>query len=296
MANVLFVKNDQGIMGFYHDIFVGTKPTKVEELADIVDVCCGTDHVLALSRAGKVYSWGNGQQFQIGRRVVDRRSKTSLIPMEVGVKGKIIGIAAGNYHSFAIDDKRNVWAWGLNQFMQCGTLARGQQFGIGGDTILDAPTKIAELSDKNIKQVIGGGHHSLAVSEDGTVYFWGKTGDAEGMDLSTVPEEHLYRDPDSNNVLFIHVPTPIPEFKATFAASGKQHVLAIGEDKQVYSWGYGGSSQTGHVEDGEPVDDTKKPTKIVSAQTPKFDFVFVGASSNYSLIAGVPRETMDTSA
>jgi RCC1 and BTB domain-containing protein len=33
---------------------------------DMIDISCGSSHSLAIDKAGKIYSWGNGQGGRLG--------------------------------------------------------------------------------------------------------------------------------------------------------------------------------------------------------------------------------------
>src|SRR4051794_9673691 len=120
---------------------------RIPELKDILEISCGTNHVLARTKKDKIFAWGNGQQNQLGRRVVERSKIEGLVPRELGVaRKKIISIGTGAYHSFAIDNNHNVWSWGLNSFGECGIEVNPED-----DTgIVTVPTKVETLSGKNV--------------------------------------------------------------------------------------------------------------------------------------------------
>src|SRR2546423_12161304 len=114
---LLFISNCQcseGLLGFSPSMRLAPRPTLLPTLKNVTQIVCGVDHVLALTAQGKVYSWGNGQQLQLGRRVVERTRLNNLVPREFGLKN-IRTIGAGSYHSFAVGHDGKVYAWGLNQ-------------------------------------------------------------------------------------------------------------------------------------------------------------------------------------
>lgn len=53
---------------------------------------------------------GNGQQAQLGRRIIERRKTNGLAPERLALR-KIARVGSGSYHSFAIDHKGVVYAW-----------------------------------------------------------------------------------------------------------------------------------------------------------------------------------------
>jgi regulator of chromosome condensation len=97
-------------------------------LNNITALAAGSNHVLALHKSGLVFAWGCGQQDQLGTRPYPKRFSSSdpgkfasLIPVPIFLLGrKIVAFACGSYHSFAIDKKGRVYAWGLNNSVKRG--------------------------------------------------------------------------------------------------------------------------------------------------------------------------------
>ncbi|WOO78367.1 Protein pim1 [Vanrija pseudolonga] len=179
-------RSNDGVLGF--DGVVGHSPFQFNpiplhafERIEVVDVAAGADHVLALTTEGHVYVWGNGQQNQLGRRVMERRRLNGLEPERLGLRN-IVHIAAGQYHSFAVDKNGHVYAWGLNTFKQCGLEGRA-----GDEEMVIRPTVVNSLSPENhngakVVQVDGGEHHSLFLFDNGEVWGVGRN-DAKELGL-----------------------------------------------------------------------------------------------------------------
>jgi len=76
----------------------------------------GAHHTLLLSQCGKVFGLGDNQCNQIGRSGVTRKSKAEVDPMRIEKlqPKKATDIFCGNYHSFYLNDKHQVFSWGLN--------------------------------------------------------------------------------------------------------------------------------------------------------------------------------------
>ncbi|OCF57685.1 pim1 protein + RNA transporter 2 [Kwoniella mangroviensis CBS 10435] len=183
-------RSNEGVLGFDgvpgHPTFQFTPiALPVFSKLKIADVSCGTDHVLALTTAGHVYVWGNGQQNQLGRRVIERRIKNSLEPERLGLRN-IVLVAAGSFHSFAVDVDGIVWAWGLNTFHQTGLEGR-----YADEEMVIAPRQVEGLNPENhggskVVQISGGEHHSLFLFDNGEV--WG-VGRSDANELG-IPEDH----------------------------------------------------------------------------------------------------------
>jgi hypothetical protein len=75
-------------------------PMLIPDLKNIVQLSVGYDFCLALDVEGTVFSWGNGEQCQLGRRIVERRRTAALVPTRVALpKKKIISIHTGSDHA-----------------------------------------------------------------------------------------------------------------------------------------------------------------------------------------------------
>ncbi|QSL64634.1 hypothetical protein MERGE_001936 [Pneumocystis wakefieldiae] len=272
-----------GILGFSPQIKVARYPIHIKELKNIVSVACGTDHVLALTAYGSVFSWGNGQQFQLGHRVVERTRINALVPREFGLK-KIKAIGAGSYHSFAISHDGKVFSWGLNQFGQCGIESSGGEDG----AVVSSPTHVESLDDYNIVYITGGEHHSAALTLDGELLVWGRL-DANqlGIPRTSLPNYTVYD--ASNRPRFIPIPTKVPGIsRVKRIYCGTHHNLAILEDDgSVWSWGFGESYQVGQGPSGN---DIEVPTKIDNTAIRDKVIVAAGAGGQFSVLLGLPSK------
>lgn len=182
-------QGNEGVLGF--DGVPGHSPFQFNPIplvafqkakVQIVQVACGENHVLALTTTGHVYVWGSGQQNQLGRRIMARRQLNGLEPERLGLRN-IVHVAAGVYHSFAVDVNGIVWAWGLNTFHQTGlTSDRG-----GNEDMVIVPAQVDALSPENhngakVVLISGGEHHSLFLFDNGEVWACGRS-DAHQLGL-----------------------------------------------------------------------------------------------------------------
>jgi len=231
-------RDDNGVMGFSEDVRNQATMIEVKTLKNfrIVRICCGPNSCTALSSDGLVYTFGCGRQEAgsekdgnqmsvnlLGRgRSLRGRSRTlNAAALNFGNRkdvGKIVKIFSGAYHHFAISEKGEVFAWGLNNFGQTG---------IGHQKNLDEPTKIESLSKLDIAEIAAGALHTLALSKSGSVYSFGQGLDAQlgiGKEIEALLE-----------------PTEIPEFGASnpviSIACGPQSSAAVTRDGNMYTWG-----------------------------------------------------------
>ena len=273
-----------GLLGYSKSDKISPRPAPIASFPpySICQIACGTDHVLALSTTGRVFAWGNGQQFQMGRRVIERSRTNGLIPRPLALS-KIRLIGAGAYHSFAVNAAGETFAWGLNQFGQCA-------IGEGGEdgASVTSPTIVEGLRGYDIVWIGGGEHHSLAVTSDGKVLAWGRLDINQlGFAKSQIPSSAL----PQPNPRYLPVPTVIPNIPPMkLAACGTHHNIAISKAAEPYSWGYGESYQVGH---GPSAGDIEVPTKIDNTATRGVDMIGCGAGGQFSVLLGLPKEEIE---
>lgn len=140
----------------------------------LVSVSCGADHVLALTTIGRVWVWGNGQQNQLGRRIIERRKINGLAPERLGIKNIVLA-STGTYHSFAVNTDGKVYAWGLNTFHQTGVSPEDG----GNEDMIITPTEVASLRPSEhdgarVIQIEGGEHHTIFLFDNGEVWGCGR--------------------------------------------------------------------------------------------------------------------------
>lgn len=114
---------------------------------DIVDIAAGTSHCLARSNEGHVYSWGYNEYAQLGRKTTDDDEiKAGLVPTRIGALDDIVAIACGAYHSFAVNRYGQMFAWGSNEFQQCGLVREGSLGEELPKNVIDRPTLMPYFS------------------------------------------------------------------------------------------------------------------------------------------------------
>lgn len=260
-------------MGHSKGTEIQDKPTKVHELSNIVDIATGTDHVLALNTAGHVYSWGNGQQMQLGRRIVSRRMLNGLTPESVGVKS-MVRVGAGSYHSFAIDKHGKAFAWGLNTYGQCGNENPKTEN-------IPSATPIEVLEEEIFIDLQGGEHHTIGLTKGGKLFGFGRSDSYQlGLGYTETPGSE---DSTSHKKAIRH-PTLISGLPTVKAISvGGNHTLALTEDGDVFAWGFGEMLACGNGEE----EDVQTPLKLTGKQIENSKIIKVAAGGQHSVILAV---------
>lgn len=189
-----------------------------DPLDDVLDAAMGVEHTMVLRTDGTVWSMGrnNRGQLGLGSQATDLSTLQQIPGLPV-----IVAIAAGGYHSLAIDDAGDVWAWGDD--------AQGQ-LGLGetGETLQYLPQRVQALSGAT--SVAAGADFSLAVLGDGTIQSWGAN--------------LYYQLGGAGNPRNLPGPVPAPAtFTAIRVAAGDYTALALSSSGDVIGWGRNNSQQ-----------------------------------------------------
>ncbi|KAJ5683176.1 hypothetical protein N7462_006341 [Penicillium macrosclerotiorum] len=268
-------RSNDGILGFDPEHRVQNTPILIPALKKIKQLACGANHVLALNDKGNVFSWGSGQQNQLGRRIVERNKLHGLQPREFGLRRNIVHIGSGSYHSFAVHTSGKVYAWGLNSFG-----ATAVREGAGDDEAAIAhPVEVESLSGHNIVQLCGGAHHSIGRTADGQCLVWGRVdGFQSGLKVESLPEESIIKDERGRPRILIE-PTAVPGINATAVAAASDHSLAIDAEGRAWSWGFSATYQTGQGTQ----DDIEVATIIDNTAVRGRKLIWAGAGGQFSV-------------
>ncbi|RYP50869.1 hypothetical protein DL768_003704 [Monosporascus sp. mg162] len=275
-------RGSDGVIGFDLQTRVQPAPVEIRALRSITKLACGSNHVVALDKYGKVYTFGSGGQYQLGRKATTRHegTKAGLRPeccYKFSSKMHAVDISAGSYHSFFIDNHGEVWGWGLNNYSQTGhNDGTGQD-----DAMVLMPRPIDSLSGRKISQIVGGEHHTVACTEDGELLTWGRIdGHQVGQSVDKYNEDNTVFDENKRPRILVE-PTLIPGIHATFVAAGTDTSFAIDEAGKVYSWGFSANYQTGQGTG----DDVEVPKLIDNTAVRDRKIIWAGAGGQYSIVA-----------
>ncbi len=135
----------------------------------IVAIAAGENFVVALREDGSVVTVGDNDAGQYGNGTQGNGTPAEPTPYGV-VSGldNVVAVAAGGYHSLALDQDGNVYTWGKNLYGQLGT---------GKTNIHLTPVKVAGLTD--IAAIGGGTESSIAFRNMSKVYVWGRNNNGQ---------------------------------------------------------------------------------------------------------------------
>ncbi|MDR2152806.1 MAG: hypothetical protein LBO72_08295 [Helicobacteraceae bacterium] len=128
----------------------------------IVAVATGTWHSLALTSDGKVYATGSNANGQLG--LGDKIGRETWAFVSSLSDKRITRVAAGHFHSLALDSDGNLYAAGYNH---------ENRLGFGDNANNNLFTLIPPFADKKIVEIATNHAYSLALDSDGKIYATG---------------------------------------------------------------------------------------------------------------------------
>jgi len=228
----------------------------------ICDIACGLGHTVALSRAGKVFSWGNGSNGRLGNGSVEDQAIPVLVDFGVMNQGTqaassgageeskhhtsspvkqpgrtIVKIFCGASHSLAIDSQGAAYAWGKNNQGQCG---------LGNRTDACEPRVISAFEAYTVIDMAGGWEHTLACTLAGDVFAFG-AGYRDKRSAGFVPPVlGVTPTPDLLCLLPRQIERAFYNIRVVSVHCGWDHSMAITEGGKLYTWGAGFHGKLGH--------------------------------------------------
>jgi alpha-tubulin suppressor-like RCC1 family protein len=256
--------NDSGQLGdgVNGTVFFRPFPLPVTAAPPTVKIAAGSDHSLALSATGNVWSWGWGYLGRLG----DGTQTTRRTPIQVPGLTGVVDVSAGDDHSVAVKSDGTVWAWGDNFFGQLGdgshnnyrlspvkvlrvtgavkvTARQNATLALKSDGTVwewgDEPNNVAPDGPEQVPGLTGivdiasfnNSLHWIALKNDGSVWTWGTNSEGQIGDGTTNFRWAPYK------VL------GLPKMKAI--GTGHQHTIAVDETGQMWGWGRNSSGQLG---------------------------------------------------
>lgn len=191
-------------------------PSKVLQLDEIFYASGGRRHTCVISVDHKLYTWGIGENGQLGHGNLENQELPKQVP---NIEGNPVKVSAGWGHNILLLDTGIVYTWG---FGDDGALGHGNFH-----TEVN-PKKVKPLENIKIVDISAGSDFSLFLDENGNVYCCG------AMDLDSLTNKSM--------------PTMINfgiDVKIKALASGLSHALAISSEGVLYSFGWNSDGQLG---------------------------------------------------
>ncbi|VDK42307.1 unnamed protein product [Cylicostephanus goldi] len=253
-------------------------PTLVPLGEPIKSVSCGRVHTVLLTESGRVLVAGGGSYGQLGTDE-DIRKQYEFRPLPIDSDLKFVKIATSFYHSIAITDDGRIFEWGRNpqevkmkmfvvRRLRMAQLKRiadeeGEEMPLPNmekPKILlpmDAPRddlgirEVLHILDGPVVDVATGLSHSAVVTDQGSLFTWGKALDYQlGHGNKTERgEPHILS---------------IKWHRSDLMCLGGNHTIAVSKDGRTFGWGRNDFAQC-----GVPSDKTTSLTRKYFYQPPK---------------------------
>lgn len=273
---LIHTQANEGALGFSTGLAHQFIPKAALPNEQCVDVSTGNNHLLALTTTGTIFSWGAGEQGQLGRKILERRKIHGTNPERVvlGARGRrAVAIGAGSFHSFAVDEDGGVWGWGLNSAGQTGTGINSAD----SDSIVQTPRRVLGLDSVQIVEIAGGDLHTLFLSADGRVFACGRSDSAQlglALDHPALTDTDHVAEP-------VHVPFPDSheDDPVIHISTGTRFNAAVTRSGAMYAWGEGAQGEVGIV-DQERV---QTPTVVVRRSGGSWAAINMSCGGQHSL-------------
>ena len=140
----------------------------------VVGIGCGSEHSVACTEDGRIFSWGVNEEGQLGVGDDDERDVPCLVPLPEGETARDVSCAGES--TFVLTASGRALSCGSDQFRQLG---RPAPQGVGEDD--DADVETSSLSwmampasvDEKLLQISSAPQHGAALTSDGRVVTWG---------------------------------------------------------------------------------------------------------------------------
>ncbi|MGM9631010.1 RCC1 domain-containing protein [Butyricicoccus sp.] len=166
--------------------------TAVKLMDDVTAISAGLDYSMAVTSDGTLYAWGHNVEGQLGLAKTDSTNADGQPYQSVPAKvmDDVSEVACGGrYQALALTTNGDLYCWGNASVGSVGT----REVDDTENMIQTQPLKI--MSD--VREISAGSAHSLALTNDGTLYTWGvnnygQIGIKKGEFQYAIGEEAIY--------------------------------------------------------------------------------------------------------
>lgn len=142
-------------------------PLQIALPAVAVAVATGDYHACALLSTGKITCWGDNSSGQLGRGASESPGAPEPVTPPMNQLNTANGIAAGGFHTCAINDNGALYCWGLNSYGQLGT---------GNNNEEKKPKAVAVPDISFVVTSVSAGYlHTCATTADKNLWCWGQS-------------------------------------------------------------------------------------------------------------------------
>jgi alpha-tubulin suppressor-like RCC1 family protein len=235
-------RNDHGQLG-HGDRINRNVPKEIQrrvnelpEDVKIIGASCGSHHTVLLSDDGRIWTFGDNINGQLGHGDIEERYVPTEIQMNKNEREedvKIISVSCGTSHTVLLsEDGKHIWTFGNNRY---------GQLGLEDNLDKNVPTEIQREEDVKIISVSCGGFHTVLLSDDDRIWtfgdnFYGQLGHGD-IEERYVPTEI------QRNINGLHKDVRIIDISC-----GSKHTVLLSDDGGIWTFG---NNEHGQLGDGD---------------------------------------------
>jgi alpha-tubulin suppressor-like RCC1 family protein len=236
------------------------QPTQVSSTMPWIGISCGQDglsnnnqHSLGLKADGIAYSWGDNVGGQLGNGQFGTTAQN--FPLALTALSNIVAVECGWGVSYIRNVSGRVFAFGFDIVGAVGNPAVNQN--------INQPLAIS-IVPIGWSSFSSGENFTLAIKSNGTLWFWGSNSNGQlGVPFTNTP--------------FTSTATQIgTDTTWKSVSAGRNHLLAIKGNGQLYAWG---SNSSGQIGNGSSIGDVVTPFQVPST----LPWITASAGSSFSL-------------
>ncbi|XP_039254767.2 serine/threonine-protein kinase Nek8-like isoform X1 [Styela clava] len=267
--------------GSFNDL---NEPKIVEALLshEVIEISCGSYHVLALTSDDEVFAWGSGDKGRLG--LGDRQTHCTPQPVSVPQEYEVKSVICGNDSSVILTKDKKMLSCGNNNHNKLGldVVNNGEVLKETSESLKLIPVQTYPFTDVKINKVSLGMQHSAMITDDGDLLL---VGNNQFGQLGFPPNDsgrHSMRIPRKL--------TQDTETKFQAVSCGGTFTVAITDNGKVLTWGKTSRGQLGRSTSG-PV--SPEPQEVALPGITKMKIVSLSASHAFTLLAVSGTEKND---
>jgi len=190
----------------------------------IVTIAVGNDHVVAVSRHGRVFAWGRNDRGQVGDGT--RQDRSTPVAVTVPGPGTVTQVAAGDACSFALLSSGVVQAWGFATPLGAAAPPVSLQAAASGVHNVLTPHQLELPTTQDPPAAVAAGQrHLVVLTTEGKLLTYGLTA--------------------AGRVASGSLPVDAAWGKITSISAGDNHTVALTDEGAVLAWGANHFGQLG---------------------------------------------------
>jgi alpha-tubulin suppressor-like RCC1 family protein len=222
-----------GQLGTGASVITEPSPVAVQGTRRWRDIQSGDAHTCGLTRARRVFCWGDNHLGQLGDGTT---SNNQVNPTAVATSLAFVQISAGSAHTCGVTAAGAAYCWGDNPYGQLGDGSRTRRL---------APVKVT--GNLVFRHVRAGWDHTCGVTTADVAYCWGRNKVGQVGD---------------GTVLTRGRPTRVAGgLKFRLIRTGQRHTCALTPSGNAYCWGLNDLGQAG---DGTSLNERHSPVAVVN--------------------------------